>query len=312
MFSVPLKVRGPFPPVQSILIACSPATTGPSFRLAPCAEQPILCLGFGSDRFVDHDGHIKHFSFSRSKIANMLCINCKKSLHQMCLKSKKMLCTKCVYRSKKTFFYWPAGTNKPRFLYDPYSRHIACLVVILFEDSVHIRFRLTVLLRNRSGNLPSMPWCVRGTLVSLADIFVCMQSFPTPPCHFSQCPDPSRPSCVRVFLDMPFINGLHIYIQKQLAGTKPRTHHFGRVGEGHSVAATCRFRDAQRGKISGSQSCRSSRQRASRSCRRECSRAGKRQSKGSGSARGVGAGRSFGRFFSLCRVLMSFSGLEPN
>ena len=53
--------------------------------------------------------------------------------------------------------------------------------MILFPRSVYIGFRLFVLLGRRSGDVSSMPWRVRGTLVSPADRSVGIQSCPNPP-----------------------------------------------------------------------------------------------------------------------------------
>ena len=55
-----------------------------------------------------------------------------------------------------------------------------------------------MLLARRSGDLSSMPWKVRGTLVSWANSSVGIQSCPTPPRRPAARPDPTRPWYVRV------------------------------------------------------------------------------------------------------------------
>ena len=59
-------------------------------------------------------------------------------------------------------------------------------------------FKRFVLLGKRSGDLSSMPWRVRGTLVSWANCSVGVQSCPAPPRRPAVCPDPTRPCYVRV------------------------------------------------------------------------------------------------------------------
>ena len=60
-------------------------------------------------------------------------------------------------------------------------------------------FRLFVLLEECSGDVFSMPWGVRGTLVSWANCSVGVPSCPAPPRHPAVRPDPTRPWYVRVF-----------------------------------------------------------------------------------------------------------------
>ena len=62
--------------------------------------------------------------------------------------------------------------------------------MILFPHSVYIGFRLFVLLGGRSSDVCSMPWGVRGSLVSWADC----SALPRPAVR----PDPTRPLYVRV------------------------------------------------------------------------------------------------------------------
>ena len=52
----------------------------------------------------------------------------------------------------------------------------ACQPVILFPHSVYIGFRLFVLLERCSSDVSTIPWRVRGTLVSWADCSVGVQS----------------------------------------------------------------------------------------------------------------------------------------
>ena len=77
--------------------------------------------------------------------------------------------------------------------------------LILFPHSVYIGFRLFVLLERCSADVSSMPWRVRGTLVSWANNSVGTQSCPTPPGRPAGRPDPTRPWYVQV-LDS---TGLH-------------------------------------------------------------------------------------------------------
>ena len=70
-------------------------------------------------------------------------------------------------------------------------------LVILFSHSVYMGFRLFVLPESRSGDLSSMPWRVRGSLVSWATSSVGTQSCPTPPRRPAVHPDPTRPWTVR-------------------------------------------------------------------------------------------------------------------
>ena len=59
-------------------------------------------------------------------------------------------------------------------------------------------FRLFVLLGRRSGDVSSMLWGTRGTLVSWANCCVCVPPSPAPPRCPSVRPDPTRPWYVRV------------------------------------------------------------------------------------------------------------------
>ena len=62
--------------------------------------------------------------------------------------------------------------------------------------SVYIGFRLFVLLKKRSGHLCTMPWRVRGTVVSWATRSVGVPSCPTPPSPAAPpCAAPTRPAC---------------------------------------------------------------------------------------------------------------------
>ena len=74
----------------------------------------------------------------------------------------------------------------------------ACQPVILFSHSVYIGFRLFVLQGSRSGDVSSMPWKLRGMLVSWANSSVGIQSCPTPPHRPAVRPDPTRPWYVRI------------------------------------------------------------------------------------------------------------------
>ena len=74
----------------------------------------------------------------------------------------------------------------------------ACQPLVLFSLSVYIGFRLFVLLGRRSGDVSSMPWGVRGTLVSWAYCSVGVPSCPAPPRRPTVRPDPTRPWYVRV------------------------------------------------------------------------------------------------------------------
>ena len=78
----------------------------------------------------------------------------------------------------------------------------ACQPLTLFLHSVYIGFRFFVLLEKRSGDVSSMPWGVRGTLVSWAYCSVGVPSCPAPPRRPAVRPDPTRPWYVRV-LDSP-------------------------------------------------------------------------------------------------------------
>ena len=73
-----------------------------------------------------------------------------------------------------------------------------CQPVILFPHSVYIGFRLYMLLERRSGDVSSMPWRVRGTLVLWANSSVGTQSCPTPRGRPAGRPDSTRPWYVRV------------------------------------------------------------------------------------------------------------------
>ena len=53
--------------------------------------------------------------------------------------------------------------------------------MILFPHSVYIEFRLFVLLERPSGDVSSMPWRVRGTLIPWLINSVGTQSYPTSP-----------------------------------------------------------------------------------------------------------------------------------
>ena len=64
--------------------------------------------------------------------------------------------------------------------------------------SVYIGFRLFVLLEKRSGDVSSMHWRLRGTLVSWANCSVGVPSCPAPPRRHAVRPDPTRPWYVRV------------------------------------------------------------------------------------------------------------------
>ena len=75
--------------------------------------------------------------------------------------------------------------------------------------SVYIGFRLFVLLERRSGDVSSMPWRVRGTLVSWANSSVGIQSCPTPPRRPAVRSDPTRPWYVRVLESQITGHALH-------------------------------------------------------------------------------------------------------
>ena len=70
--------------------------------------------------------------------------------------------------------------------------------LILFPHSVCIGFRLFVLLEKRSREVSSIPWGVRGTLVSWENCSVGVPSCPARPRRSARRPDPIRPWYVRV------------------------------------------------------------------------------------------------------------------
>ena len=95
--------------------------------------------------------------------------------------------------------------------------------LILFPHSVYIGFRLFVLLGKRSGDVSSIPWRVRGRLVSWANNFVGIQSCPTLLRRPAVRPDPTRPRYVRV-LDstgtavlVPVINRIQTAFQLRIS-----------------------------------------------------------------------------------------------
>ena len=71
-----------------------------------------------------------------------------------------------------------------------------------------VGFRLFVLLENRSSDVSSLPWWVRGSLVSWANNSVGTQSCPTPPGRPAGRPDPTRPWYVRVLDSTNCLHGI--------------------------------------------------------------------------------------------------------
>ena len=92
------------------------------------------------------------------------------------------------------------GSQERRALLAPVLNRsqTACQPLILFSHSVEMEFCLFVLLERRSGDVSSMPWGVRGTLVSWAYSSVGVPSCPAPPRCPAVRPDPTRPWYVRV------------------------------------------------------------------------------------------------------------------
>ena len=84
--------------------------------------------------------------------------------------------------------------DKPRII----RLQTACQPVILSPHSVYTGFCLFVLLGKRSGDVSSMPWGVRGTLVPWANCSVGVPSCPAPPRRPAVRPDPTCPWYVRV------------------------------------------------------------------------------------------------------------------
>ena len=101
---------------------------------------------------------------------------------------------KRVYRDKKASAHWSATRNKecpsPRLIN---RLQTTCQPLILFPHSVYIRFPLFVLLERRSGDVSSMPWGVRGSLVSWANCSVGVLSCPRPRPAAPPCA-PTRPA----------------------------------------------------------------------------------------------------------------------
>ena len=102
--------------------------------------------------------------------------------------------------------------------------------------SVYMAFRLLVLLESRSGDVSSMLWVARGTLVSWPNCSVGIQSCPTPPCCLAVRPDLTRSWYVRVLDSTDIIYTLEI----NLSNPKP----------GHTTGAS--GRSARRGGGAGS------------------------------------------------------------
>ena len=90
--------------------------------------------------------------------------------------------------------------------------------LILFLRSVYIGFRLFVLLERRSGDVSSMPWRVRGTLVSWAISSVGTQSYPTPPRRPPGAPTRTARGMSGFWIRQVYLTSHHYVVVSRYAG----------------------------------------------------------------------------------------------
>ena len=146
-----------------------------------------------------------------------------------------MLCMKRVYAKIKR--RWSTGQQ-------PGTKSASCPAVApvinrsstarCVPPSIYIGFRLFVLLERRSGDVYSMPWGVRGTLVSLANCFVGVQSCPAPLRLSAVRPDPTRPWCFRVLDSTGYMFSVFV---KRVERVESQNKYF--AGDSRLGAARC-------------------------------------------------------------------------